>query len=281
MNYKEEKCPVCHKCNSQLLYSLEEGKLVSCQNCETVFFSPRPTPEELESFYNSISYRECYKNSAMTGESFARSRYQQLHGLVNRYAPSLLSKQNKHFLDIGCGEGDLLSVAAKDGWEITGTELSQKAVDRANSLLNNKVLTGDIHSLDLPHNFYDLITIYHVIEHLLDPVKTITQIKQLLKPGGLAFIETPNIGSLGAKIRGEKWSHITPPEHITYFQPSSLRYTLKKSGFTKFEVFTNSPHVIESVSNWSFPLSGIATTIYRLAPLFGLGATLQAIAFKI
>jgi 2-polyprenyl-3-methyl-5-hydroxy-6-metoxy-1,4-benzoquinol methylase len=280
MKLEIEKCPVCNSDRSKILHSLEKGKLVTCQNCSLIFFTPRPTSEELVDFYNSHSYRELYENSPMAGEVFAKARYEQLHKTISQYASSLFSNHKKQYLDIGCGEGDLLSIAVKDGWEITGTELSAKAVDRANHLLGNKVLLGDVVSLDLPENHYDLITIYHVIEHLIDPIKTLTKIRQLLKPGGLAFIETPNIGSIGARIKGKNWSHIIPPEHITYFQTNSLRYTLKKSGFSEFAVFTDSPSTIVSISKWNQTLKTIATTIYKVAPILRLGATLKAVAFK-
>lgn len=280
MNISTEKCPVCLSQQHQPLYKLEKGQLLTCQNCHLVFYTPRPTPEELEQFYNSQAYRDYYQNSAMTGEDFAQKRYQQLYQLINHYTPKFLANSPKKILDIGCGSGNLLSIASQNGWEITGTELSPSAVQKANQILENKVLKGDILSLDLPKNHYDLITIYHVIEHLIDPIPTLENIKSLLKPQGIAFIETPNIGSLGSKIRGQKWSHITPPEHITYFNPDSLSYSLKKAGFNSFYVFTNSPQTVESVKQWSAPLKHLVKIIYSIAPAFGLGAMLQAIAIK-
>lgn len=280
MKLLTEKCPVCHGLDNYNLYHLAQGQLVNCRNCQTIFYTPRPTPQKLADFYNSDEYRECYQTSAMTGYNFAIVRYQQLSKILNQHYPTLLTKKDKHLLDIGCGEGDLLTIAAGEGWQITGTEISPQAAAKANQLLPDRVLTGELINLNLPNNSYDLITIYHVIEHLLDPVSILVKIQQLLKSDGIAFIETPNIASLGAKIKGKKWSHITPPEHITYFQPSSLQYALKQAGFQKVQVFTNTPHVVESIDNWSQPYKSIATMAYRIAPTLGLGAALQAIAFK-
>jgi 2-polyprenyl-3-methyl-5-hydroxy-6-metoxy-1,4-benzoquinol methylase len=280
MKFLTEECPVCYSFNNHNLYHLDRGQLVSCDRCQTIFYTPRPTPEELASFYNTHEYRECYENSAMTGYNFATIRYQQLSKIVDRHYSDLLAKQDKHLLDIGCGEGDLLSVAKSNGWQITGTEISPEATAKANQLLPNRVLTGELINLTLPNNSYDLITIYHVIEHLLDPIPTIAKIQELLKPGGIAFIETPNIASLGAKIKGKNWSHIIPPEHITYFQPCSLKYALQEAGFDKFKIFTNAPYLVESIDNWSQPFKSIARTAYSIAPALGLGAALQAIAIK-
>ena len=276
----KNKCPVCNNPSNKQLYNLDPGYLISCDHCQTVFYNPRPTPQELVDFYNSDNYRECYQNSSMAGKNFAEARYRQLFKLLDNKHPNLITKKDKHLLDIGCGEGDLLIIAAADSWQVTGTEISPQAAEKANKLLPNRILTGELTNLDLPENSYDLITIYHVIEHLLDPVSILVKIRQLLKPGGIAFIETPNIASLGAKIKGKQWSHIIPPEHITYFQPKSLKYALKQSGFKQFEVFTNSPHIVESVANWHPILKFMANTIYRIAPSIGMGAALQAIAVK-
>ena len=280
MNISTEKCPVCLSQHHQTLYTLEKGQLLTCKNCNLVFYSPRATLDELEAFYNSQDYRDYYQNSLMTEKVFSQKRYQQLHQLINHYNPKLFFSSPKYLLDIGCGSGNFLSVASQNGWEVTGSELSSIAVQKANQMIENTVLTGDILSLDLPDNYYDLITIYHVIEHLIDPISTLEKIKSHLKPQGIAFIETPNIKSLGSKIRGQKWSNITPPEHISYFNPNSLSYCLKKAGFNSVYVFTNSPQSVESVKQWSAIAKQLIKIIYKIAPSFGLGATLQAIAIK-
>lgn len=280
MNLPKESCPVCNEVYIKPFCRVKNGKLVQCQCCQLIFFTPRPSLEELADFYNTATYREGYESSTMAGRAFAKARYKQLQNAIAHHAPLLLTKPDKCLLDVGCGVGDLLSVATQVGWEITGTELSSIAVAKANKLIGNRVLMGDILSLNMPENTYDLITIYHVIEHLLDPVKTLEKIYYLLKPTGIAFIETPNIGSFGSKIRGEKWSQIKPPEHINYFQMSSLKYALKQAGFQQFSVFTNAPIAIESLSDLPQVFKITAGMIYRIAPLFNLGAVLQAVALK-
>lgn len=204
-----------------------------------------------------------------------------MHHVISQYHPSLLTLSPKHLLDIGCGRGDLLYIATHSGWEVSGIEISPLAVQQANQLLKeDRVQVGDLETLALAGNSYTLISSYHVIEHLLEPVSHLSKIRQLLQPGGIVFIETPNFASLGAKIRGKQWSHIIPPEHINYFTPDSLRYTLNQAGFQKYIVFTSAPPIIESIEKWHPMIKAIATQTYRMAPLFNLGAALQAVAFK-
>lgn len=216
----------------------------------------------------------------MSDQTFAKRRYTELRTALKLYAPNLLPPNQKHFLDIGCGTGDLLKIVESDGWNVSGTEISAIAIEQAGDAFSQKILLGDILALDLPTNFYDVITSYHVIEHLLNPVDVLSKIYSLLRPNGIAFIETPNLGGLGARIRGKQWSHIIPPEHLTYFETGSFSYALRQAGFANPQIVTSSPQVINSIAALPTLVQSVAAMVYRLAPLVGMGAALQAIAIK-
>lgn len=277
-------CPVCSKMENYLTHQLQNGQLMHCQVCHLIFFSPRPTLEQLQEFYESTKYRESYTNSPMGDFNFAQNRYRELHALLKKYSrithQAFQNQHAKKWLDVGCGTGDLLEIAAQNGWVVSGTEMTVAAAQQARSKLGSRVWVGDINTLILPENSYDLITSYHVIEHLLEPVQMLKRLYVLTKPGGIVFVETPNIGSLGARIRGAKWSQIKPPEHISYFQPASLKYAFRQAGFQRSVVFTSTPQIIESVEKFPFIIKFLALGLYSFAPRFGIGAALQAVAFK-
>ncbi|WP_313898197.1 class I SAM-dependent methyltransferase [Nodosilinea sp. LEGE 07298] len=241
---------------------------------------PRPTIDELETFYNDQKYRENFDTSSMVGTGFAHHRYESLCNVLKQFDVQIASKPNRRLLDVGCGTGDFLQVAQRDGWQVTGTELSATAADKIASRLGIPILTGEITSLQLPEVNYDLITSYHVIEHLIEPLAMLRRLYQLVSNEGAIFLETPNIDSLGARLRGAKWSHIIPPEHITYFQPRSLQYALRQAGFKRVFVFTSAPQMIESTQHLPVPLQSVIKAIYNIAPRLNLGAALQSIAFK-
>lgn len=273
-------CPVCECTQHKHLYTIDQGKLITCQNCQLVFYVPRPTHAELADFYNQQSYRQDYAQGVMSSQDFVTNRYQELKKIVSKYQPNLFDKPSKTFLDVGCGLGDLLQMAIADQWQVNGTEISPKAALQAKANIRDQILVGDILSLNLPEYYFDLITIYHVIEHLIDPIPILKKLKRLLKPEGILFIETPNLDSLGAKIRGKNWSNIMPPEHINYYSSQSLANSLTIAGFDQFKVFTNSPYKIQAVSTWSKPLQIVAKSIYKITPVLGMGAALQAVVFS-
>jgi hypothetical protein len=85
---------------------------------------------------------------------------------------------------------------------------------------------------------------------------------------------------LGARIRGKDWSNIIPPEHLTYFEPASLRYLLQQARFSNIQIFTGSPQVVCSASALPSLLRPAVSALYNFAPLLNLGAALQAVAVK-
>lgn len=272
-------CPVCSHSKSKPRYELGESSLLTCLECQVVYFHPMPTLDEIDSFYNN-DYHRSFSQSAMAGHDFAQKRYESLLEVLKRRVSGIVRKKERSLLDVGCGTGDFLKVAQQSGWTVTGSEVAVDAVEMAKVKVGDCVLSGDISSVELSPGSYDLITSYHVVEHLLDPVAQLNYYRQLLNEEGALFIETPNIGSVGSLIRGSQWSHIIPPEHIIYFSPKSLKAALMKAGFRKVVVFTSAPHIIESTQHWPTALQTAASVVYSLASKVNMGAALQAIALK-
>jgi 2-polyprenyl-3-methyl-5-hydroxy-6-metoxy-1,4-benzoquinol methylase len=277
----QEKCPVCASSNSKYLFQIQQGQLIECDNCHLVYYTPQPSPQELENFYNSEDYRNEFSESLMSGTEFASNRYLQFEKALKKYTPKVLTQSSRKLLDIGCGTGDFLKVAQQHSWQVAGTEISSLASAKANKLLGQScVIPGDILSLDLPSDYYDVVTLYHVIEHLLQPNDLIQKVYKVLKPGGIFFLETPNIAGFGARLKGKEWSQIKPPEHIIYFKSTSLKFCLQLANFTTNFIFTASPSVIESTQNMSGVKRVIINALYQFFPIINMGALLQSIAIK-
>ena len=141
-----------------------------------------------------------------------------------------MAKKGK-MLDLGSALGDSLIAAKKLGWkEIMGVELSEFATKEARKKgLDVKI--GTLKSSRFPQNHFDVVTIQDVIEHVEDPVSELKNVQKVLKPGGYAFIVTPDVSGFWSKILGPLWYHYKPGEHIMYFSQKSLKKALEVSGF--------------------------------------------------
>jgi len=134
-------------------------------------------------------------------------------------------------LDIGCGNGHLIKRLMKMGWNVEGMDFDPVAVEYCKSLgLNAKA--GDFFELNYPSDYYDAVTLSHVIEHVPNPAKTLTEIFRILKPGGKVVMATPNSDSwLYTDVFKENWLSLHPPAHIHIFNLDNLGDLVKNAGF--------------------------------------------------
>jgi SAM-dependent methyltransferase len=198
---------------------------LKCQGCGLVFLSPRPDGQEALQFYPQDYYGENPRKFRSGLEAlrlfFAWNRMRR----VRKFFPS-----SGKALDIGCGEGTFLRLLQKEGWECHGSELTAESASRA-SRLGIPVSVGPIDGQRFPPHSFDLITLWQVLEHLPEPMKTLATATHLLKKGGILAISTPNIESLQAKVGKSRWFHLDPPRHLYLYSPRTLEQIMGSFGF--------------------------------------------------
>lgn len=169
-----------------------------------------------------------------------------------RSMPMLPSKGGD-LLDVGCGNGSFLYQAKEIGWRVNGVDFDSMAIE-ALRLDDMPVGHGGIELFSEERELFDVITLSHVIEHVHDPVFLLERCKDLLKPNGYLWIETPNSNSYSHSVFSSFWRGLEIPRHLTLFNYSSMRYALEKSGFNKVNVlkYTNP---IESMFKKSYAIS--------------------------
>jgi 2-polyprenyl-3-methyl-5-hydroxy-6-metoxy-1,4-benzoquinol methylase len=150
-----------------------------------------------------------------------------------RYLPKPSLRQK--LLDVGCGNGSFLSTATESGWEALGVDPDPKAVAAARKL-GFDVRQGSIDSFADMSSCFDVITLSHVIEHVHEPKQMIQSAYRLLKPGGVIYIDTPNMESNGAARFGKNWRGFEAPRHLVLFSLEGLTQMLKTSNFAQIEV---------------------------------------------
>lgn len=217
----------CLICNSTQLKPLEAytaTHLVKCSACGFVFAQKIPTEQELIAYYDGYG-----RNDYLSPITI--KRYNEL---LDQMEP--FRKTNK-LLDVGCGIGYFLEVAKERGWEVYGTEYTDRAIE----ICEGKGITMQQGKLD-PSKFeaesFDIITSFEVLEHINNPIEEINNFYQLLRKGGLVYLTTPNFNSLLRYRLKERYDVITYPEHLSYFTPSTLKKLFTQCGFRKLKIQT-------------------------------------------
>ena len=134
-------------------------------------------------------------------------------------------------LDIGSGKGRFLAAARGRGWDVIGVEYASATAAAATAAYGIPVISGDF--LDAPiEGPFDVVTMWHVLEHLPDPPAALRRVEGLLRPGGRGVVgSVPNIDSTQAHLGGEAWLDLDPARHLFHFSPRSLRAMVEGSGF--------------------------------------------------
>ena len=155
---------------------------------------------------------------------------------------------------MGCATGFLLDQARKQGWEVYGVELSAWAVDYAkNKLQLPNISLGLLKDANFPPNFFDVVILKDVIEHLTDPKETLEQIRNVLKPTGSMCCNTPDIDSMASKLLGAKWWGIKQ-SHLYYFNKHSLSALFKGTGFVPLKIRSHARTF--TINYWLYNLIG-------------------------
>ena len=201
--------------------SQEEFQLLYNEDYKMLETFPKPNTEELPNYYHSedyISHTDSKRNVfEKTYQFIKRISLKRKLKLINAFAFN-----EKNLLDVGCGTGDFLQIAQKDSWNITGVEPNKKARAIANRKTNNKVFNLDkLH--ELQKESFQIITLWHVLEHIYDLNELIKTIKGLLKQEGAIIIAVPNYLSYDANHYKEFWAAYDVPRHLWHFSKESIK----------------------------------------------------------
>ncbi|MBI3079602.1 MAG: class I SAM-dependent methyltransferase, partial [Deltaproteobacteria bacterium] len=146
-----------------------------------------------------------------------------------RRVAALLGRPGR-ILDIGVGRAKFLATLSDWGWEVYGTEFSEASARFAREQLGLRVAIGDVAVAGHKDGSFDVITLWHVLEHLRDPAGTLRECRRLLRPGGFLVVAVPNADSLEARLSGAAWFHLDVPRHLHHFSERALRRILADLG---------------------------------------------------
>jgi 2-polyprenyl-3-methyl-5-hydroxy-6-metoxy-1,4-benzoquinol methylase len=219
-------CTVCGETeNSKLVLRKEQDgrgndaiALFRCGQCQTTYLGGHSEffDEYLYAYY--ARYHGLKKEDVY--DPLTRKRYLALLDFFSAHGCG------RTVLDVGCGKGDFVDAALNAGWDVEGIELSQPAVNIAQEFCL-PVSNLDFFSMKIENASRDLVTMFEVIEHVPNPGEFFSRAEEIVKPGGLVYLTTPNFNSLDRRVLGAGWDAIHR-EHLTYFTPKTLINAVRK-----------------------------------------------------
>jgi SAM-dependent methyltransferase len=162
-----------------------------------------------------------YGGSFDAGKRFGPMQW-ALRAFRNSRVSRIVAAKPGRALDVGCGDGSFLKALARQGWDVSGTELSESIATTACTDLGKRVRVGAVHEIGFPAASFDLVTFWHVLEHLEDPKHALAEASRLLKADGQIVVAVPNIDSWQARVFGSDWLHLDVPRHRWHFSPQTL-----------------------------------------------------------
>ncbi|MBI4652269.1 class I SAM-dependent methyltransferase [Candidatus Desantisbacteria bacterium] len=208
---------------------------IICKNCGLVYSSLRFSDEKLEEVANSCAQMHHLSKNRLEAD-FSQFMIQMV------YEPRLKDispfRKNNRILDIGCATGGWLSFLKENGWDAHGLELSPENAQYGIKVKGLNIFCGNINEASYPDEYFDVVTLWEVIEHVNDPINNLKKAYQILRKGGILALSTPNYNCLTRLIIQNNWTGMDPNSHYHLFTPSTIKKLLTKTGFKNIKIRT-------------------------------------------
>jgi len=265
-------CIVCEKNNSvpfitltdRLTHNVQKFQLMKCE-CNFVYLNPRPDSQQISSYYQSSNYDP---HNTIDGVGWGKMyRFIQQVTMRWKYNKIVSMKRSGRVLDIGGGNGDFAVFMASKGWDVVLQDSISEVID--GKIDTNIESVKDLQIL-IEGKKFDVITLWHSLEHIHDVSELYCQINQLLTHDGILVIAVPNLSAPEKTFYGKKWAPFDAPRHLYHFQIESLKELCNKYKFKilrKYSLYQDTPYnILLSITNKSpFQfLKGILVLFYSI-----------------
>lgn len=238
------RCVICQELNYKIIFKEFDIDILKCRNCGHVFSS-----FDIVHDYDGYFGEEIEKDDHF----WWNNAHERMYG---DFCKKFVKSKNGRLLDVGCGLGYFVKkVLVYPDWDVYGYEISKPAVGFAKDKLGLKnIFQGKVEESDFPEQYFDIITLWDVIEHIPNPGPLLSYLNKILKDDGVLFIHTPNIkvqlpkARIKKLVKGEKKGghYLEAKDHINIYSPKAIRSLLSGFGFNKIKFIHL--HPIQSVS---------------------------------
>jgi len=226
-NSENMACPLCESSLASFFVRKKTYDIFRCSKCNFLFVRPLPG-----------GHQEIYSQGYFFGTQcrFGYADYEADRDSANETFGAYLEKVEKFLpekgklFDVGAATGLFVEYASRNGWDASGMDVSEYAVDLAKKK-GLRVALGDFESAQVAANNFDLVSFWDVLEHFSYPESALRKAREVLKPGGLVAINTPDSASVPARILGRHWHLLDPPNHLNIFSRENLGRLLEQNCF--------------------------------------------------
>lgn len=220
-------CILCNNNSFVKLFTKDRWDIVRCDNCNLTFVNPLPTEPEIEAFYNNYANESSEERISKYLQD-KRSRLRK-----NRRKLKLLEKiqgGKGRILDIGCGLGLFVKNASDVGWIAYGVDFDRDLVEYGKKTFNINLHCGMLEKAKFPSEYFNVITMFNLLDHIREPVVFLKEVGRILKRGGIIYLNVHDVMGWKAQRYGKQWGAYCPPGHLYYYSYETLRKLLSKTG---------------------------------------------------
>jgi SAM-dependent methyltransferase len=228
-------CPLCGHDRAAFERTVGGYRLDRCGSCAFVFMNPQ---------YSSAQIAELYVDRDVDSLSGIYQRIAAAPSVVAEYTARLerfeaVLPARGRLLDFACGAGAFFEIAQRRGWDAHGTELGRWAKEAAEARGLRNMHVGELRDLAFPDGYFDVVHAAQVFEHLPSPPAELGELRRILRPGGLLYIDVPNYRTLSIVLGRDDFMLNEPPQHLNYFSPATLTALIEGAGFSCVRTYTS------------------------------------------
>lgn len=243
-------CIICNDRKSGIISQKtrdNNSQVVKCSSCSHIQLYPLSSAKDDKNFYNQdLQAKNVFKKiNSLDLEKRSAVDTQRRVDFIRREF-----NNNESLMDVGSGYGFFIKAISDVGFQATGLEVSSARREISKTITNVSLLSKSITGLNKTKNRYDIITLFHVLEHIKDPIKLCTDLRSYLKRNGILIIEVPNANDYLLKMSKPYRNFYWQIAHISYFSPKTVSHVLKKAGYHKIKIKGVQRYSFINAFNW-------------------------------
>lgn len=224
-------CPLCGGDKLRPERVIDGYSLERCSRCSFVFVNPRPSPQQLAAIYTERDDEELTALYARIATPAVLDDYRRKLEWIEQQVPG-----RGRLLDFACAAGYFFELAQQRGWDAHGADLGGWTARAAAARGLKHLHVGTLQEIAFAAASFDVVYAAQVFEHLADPLADLRELRRILKPGGLLYLDVPNYHTLPILLGRDDFMLNTPPQHINYFTPRTLRHLLQSAGLQQVQL---------------------------------------------